>query len=671
MTPFRLLVATVLVAALAVPAGARQMEVKGRLDVIQIDDFEHGGSQVVHRVHDDATGREYELELPEGDAKHLRTGMHVRARGRLLRQVRRHGARVLTAPSDGALTVEVMTAPMPAAALVAGSRRAVVLVVDFLADGRTVACSDAAVAGKMFTGDPSVDRLYRAASFEQLSWAADSDANGSPDVVRVSIDDGGADCDVTTWRTKADAAATAAGVNLGLYQHRVYILPSTVGCTWAGYAQVGCGSACWAMVATCDRGDVYAHELGHNLGMWHASFDADNNGGIDATCPWGAWSGGGEYCDDSDFMGISTNVWRMTNGPHMHQMGWIPADRVVDASGSGMHVIAPLETSPSATSLPLLVRVARPTSGGFYYISYRRRVGYDAGMRSSYADRTNIHTSPGGNTLLVRFLADGESFADAANGITVTQVGHDAASAAISVAMSCGNGVVDAGEECDGTNVGAASCGGCAGTPTCTAGCRLDYAACANGVCDATETCAGCPADCQGVGAACGDGVCQAGNGETCVTCPADCDGRQSGKPNARFCCGFGGENPVGCDASRCGSCTTQAISVCCGDSVCNGDESFANCQRDCQPCTDADGDGFCASQGDCNDANASVRPNATEACSGGLDENCNGLVDCSDPACATSPACTACQPAGTSCTTSGQCCSGSCGGKPNRKTCR
>jgi len=70
------------------------------------------------------------------------------------------------------------------------------------------------------------------------------------------------------------------------------------------------------MVSTCDRGDVYAHELGHNLGMYHASFDSDDDGTVDATCPWGGWSGGGEYCDDSDYMGISTNVWRQTNGPH-------------------------------------------------------------------------------------------------------------------------------------------------------------------------------------------------------------------------------------------------------------------------------------------------------------------------------------------------------------------
>jgi hypothetical protein len=368
-------------------------------------------------------------------------------------------------------------------------------------------------------------------------------------------------------------------------------------------------------------------------------------------------------------MGISTNVWRQMNGPHKHQMGWIPANKVVDAA-SGTYAIAPLETDPATTPLPLLLRVARP-SGGFYYLSYRRRIGYDANMRISYADRTSVHMHPGGNTLMVDFLADGETFADPSGGLTIGQVAHTAVSATIAVAMSCGNGVLDPGEECDGANLGGATCGGCAGTPSCNASCRIDTSGCTNGVCDPSETCASCAADCVGAGAACGNGVCEAGNGESCASCPADCNGQQSGKPSARFCCGFAGSNPVGCSASQCGACTTQPVSVCCGDGTCTGDETTGTCLRDCPPCTDGDGDGFCPSQGDCNDANPNVRPNAPEACSGGVDENCNGLVDCNDPGCGTSPSCTTCRPLGASCTQNGQCCSLSCGGKPNRKTCR
>ena len=668
MTPHRLvLAAAVLVIGFAAAAEARQVEVTGSIEVIQIDDFDHGQSRVVHKVRDERTGREFELEdVPPG----LQHGMHVRAKGRLRRGVRRDGARVLAAPAGGELSVTVLDAAMPAAALVSGGRKAIVIVVDFTQDGKTVPCSDAAIAGYMFSGNPSVDKLYREASFNLLSWPADTNGNGAPDVFHVAINDAGNDCDTTTWRSLADSAATTAGANLSLYQHRVYVLPSTVACQWAGYAQIGCGSACWAMVSTCDRGDVYAHELGHNLGMYHASFDLNDDGGVDGTCPWGGWSGGGEYCDDSDFMGISTNVWRQTNGPHKSQMGWVPASKIVDATTAGTYALAPLETDPATTTLPLLLRVARP-AGGFYYLSYRRAVGYDAAMRSSYVDRTSIHANPGGNTLLVKFIADGETFDDASGGLTIRQTSHDASAAQITVGLTCGNGVLDAGEECDGANLGGGTCGGCTGTPTCTSACRLDLSGCANGICDASETCASCPADCIGAGAVCGNGVCEAGSGESCVTCPTDCDGVQSGKPASRYCCGFGGSNPIGCNAAKCGACTTQSVSTCCGDGFCGGDESTSTCLRDCPPCTDADGDGFCPSQGDCNDANPNIRPTAVEVCTGGVDDNCNGLIDCNDPSCATSPACTTCSPLGASCTQNGQCCSGSCGGKPNRKTCK
>ena len=669
MTPYRFVPAAIVLAvALATGAQARQIEISGPIEVLQIDDFDHGQSRLVHRVHDERSGRDYELEdAPAG----LRHGMHVRAEGRVRRGLRRDGARVLAAPAGGAMTVTVLDAAMPAAALVTGGRKAIVMVVEFTQDAKTVSCSDAAVTGTMFSGTPSVDKLYQETSWGQLWWPADTNGNGTPDVYRVAINDAGNDCDTATWRSLADGAATLAGATLGLYQHRVYVLPSMVACSWAGYAQVGCGANCWAMVSTCDRGDVYAHELGHNLGMYHASFDVDGNGAVDASCPWGAWSGGGEYCDDSDFMGISTNVWRQTNGPHKNQMGWLPAGDVVTVSSSGTFALAPLETDPAATGLPLLLRVARPVSGGFYDLSYRRGVGFDANMRANYANRTSIHTAPGGNTLLVKFIGDGEVFADATNGVTITQVSHDATAAQLAVSMSCGNGILDAGEQCDGPNLGGATCGGCAGTPTCTAGCRLDTSACANGVCDASETCAGCPADCIATSAVCGNGLCEVGNGESCLTCPADCSGRQSGKTSGRYCCGFSGQNPIGCDAARCGACTTQPVNACCGDGVCATSETTASCLRDCPPCTDADGDGVCASRGDCNDTNPSINPNAAELCTGGVDENCNGLVDCNDPACATSPSCTTCLPTGTSCSQNGQCCSLSCGGKPNRRVCR
>jgi hypothetical protein len=55
-----------------------------------------------------------------------------------------------------------------------------------------------------------------------------------------------------------------------------------------------------------------------------------------------------------------------------------------------------------------------------------------------------------------------------------------------------------------------------------------------------------------------------------------------------------------------------------------------------CQPtCTDEDGDGFCAEDDDCNDADSLINPEAAEICGDNIDNNCNDLVDedCKCPA--------------------------------------
>ncbi len=49
-------------------------------------------------------------------------------------------------------------------------------------------------------------------------------------------------------------------------------------------------------------------------------------------------------------------------------------------------------------------------------------------------------------------------------------------------------------------------------------------------------------------------------------------------------------------------------------------------------PNVDDDGDGFTEAEGDCNDADVDVHPDAAEICDDGVDNNCNGATDGSEP---------------------------------------
>ena len=85
--------------------------------------------------------------------------------------------------------------------------------------------------------------------------------------------------------------------------------------------------------------------------------------------------------------------------------------------------------------------------------------------------------------------------------------------------------------------------------------------------------------------------------------------------------------------------------------------------------CTDADNDGFCVEDGDCDDADPAINPGASEVCDDGVDNDCDGLLDDADPACQTS----SCDllPLGDSCVSNDECCSQKCKGRPGARTCR
>jgi hypothetical protein len=416
-------------------SGGSPVVYEGTLAIAIEDDFAHSRATPHYYLDEANLGRRFELQLDGRQAQGLQPGMRLRVRGSVAADHLRADTR-----SD---SITVLTQAVTNAAVTA--RKALVLIVDIVDGAGTVSANSSSCDGStalssdiMFGSKGSVknvDSCYQENSFGTIGWGGASYPGGAQDVVRVQISEAATPisgvCNYSAWGSAANSAAALKGVVLGNYQHKVYVLPSNVGCSWAGLAYVGCGSNCTAWIKSysgqvCGYSDAYAHELGHNIGMWHASTDSNNDNVIDC-----------EYCDTSDVMGYSLPNWRTSSGPHKTQMGWASGARVIDGSAGGTFTVTALESATA--TYPQVVKIT-PASGSPYYLSYRAAVGCDASMPSptTYLNKTSIHRYSGsGNTLFIGSVGDGQSFSDAGNSLTITQIAHSPDTATFSVSMSC------------------------------------------------------------------------------------------------------------------------------------------------------------------------------------------------------------------------------------------
>jgi hypothetical protein len=296
------------------------------------------------------------------------------------------------------------------AELLVGTRSLLAIIVN-LTDSQ-LNCSPAQVNATLFDPANSVDSVYRESSFGALGFSGDVIG---PFTINHSLSNG---CNYGTWGQAADTLALSAGIDLAQYQHVQYYIPLDSPCAWSGVATLP-GSRSY--IRSCSRW-VPAHELGHNIGMNHAS------------------AGTVEYGDHSDAMGNGGD--KNFNAPHMSQMGWLPAEKVQTISQGGTYSLAALFADPHATLRPQVLRIADPKdSTNFYYLSYRDLSGYSATLSSTYALKTNVHTQRNSVTVLggtartyfQSALIDGASFTESSGAFTVKQLSRDATGPALQI----------------------------------------------------------------------------------------------------------------------------------------------------------------------------------------------------------------------------------------------
>ncbi len=236
-------------------------------------------------------------------------------------------------------------------------------------------------------------------------------------------------------------------------------------------------------------------------------------------------------------------------------------------------------------------------------------------------------------------------------GVDGGHVGRDAGpiTTGCTSSIECDDGDPSTDDACVG--------GVCQNTPS---GCSADWNcsdfdacttdACVGGACvfSPITDCAGCHSDAE----------CDDGNPSTmdiCDTFTRAC----SNFPNDPFCstaADCNDNNPCTGDQCNSGTCAWGSLGTCCFRDTDCGD--FDDCTTDTcdvgahtcghqaipgcgtSTCMDFDHDGhgsmFCfpVAGDDCDDTNAAVHPGATENCTNGIDDDCNGFVDGTDPAC-------------------------------------
>ena len=411
----------VLQSSMSAGAGVAK-KLRGKAVVNIAEDFENKKSEMHYFIQEAQSKRFYRLNFKTGEFPiWFQTGKEIEVTFE-------------NDPADDELQVigsaEVASDVTVDAAAYVTDRRNILVLRVAMTDGAPY-LSGETVGSYMFSETNSVAKYYYDNTRGKTSFNGDANNDGQYDIYDVTIDDSAAaDCTYTTWGSLADQKAQADhGLSLSNYKHILYILPSNSACGFAGVANVS-GMRAW--VRSGGTG-VIAHELGHNLGLHHAS--SDSNG--DSQFTSGTDS---EYGDGSCVMGGAN--WTFMNSIHMEALGTFSAysSKVVNAT-AGTYNLSSLSADPETSAYPQIVKVAVGNTGSYYYFSLRTLSGYDSRLSSTYTRGISVHRNYGTRSLYVKTIAPGESFVDSVNGISVTASGFssDLQSISMQVSVVCGS----------------------------------------------------------------------------------------------------------------------------------------------------------------------------------------------------------------------------------------
>lgn len=301
-------------------------------------------------------------------------------------------------------------------------------------DEPSPAVPDAATAqARIFTDPDSAGAFYDQQT--QGTTTLVGRVNPSGDVAGpIALGSSMAGCPYDAIAAEADQRATAMGYTPSAYDHVIYLMPYSGQCAFGGLGEMP-GHRVWSNGYTMS--EIIAHELGHNMGAHHANLAlcTDQTG---AATPYSATCTSREYGDPFDVMGSSG---ALMSAFHRYQIGQLPATQVVSLRQSGAVAV----TANEAFALPgprlVLVPIKTAHQPVHEYFALESRAALPPFDQWTQGDPVTtgltirkvndshgpilqtqlIDTHPSGSFYgLNAPLQPGETFTDAADGISIT-----------------------------------------------------------------------------------------------------------------------------------------------------------------------------------------------------------------------------------------------------------
>lgn len=340
----------------AAPAAASHAAThEGVLETQVEDDFKGKKSHTRHFLKTDA-GERYELQFKKDPPQHA-SGSRVRVQGMQSGTMLALDSSTTTSTTT---SYTYLAAPSTGVSTL-GAQSTVVLLVNFQDQPANKPWTTSQVNSFVFG---TVSDYFRENSYQQ-TWLT-GQVYGWYTLPLNTTDP----CDDNAIVTAANAAASAAGVNLSAFPRVVYMFPHNT-CGWGGLATVG-GNPSQALINGELSLRIVGHEIGHTLGLFHAHGNDCDVSPTGNTCTYY------EYGDSMDIMGGAIGHF---NAYQKERLGWLNynvSPPITTVQSSGSYVIAPIESSGTA---PKALKIYKNTEADgtktYYYLEYRQPVGAD------------------------------------------------------------------------------------------------------------------------------------------------------------------------------------------------------------------------------------------------------------------------------------------------------